>query len=83
LQKGEQVEIAKCEKEPPAVLEKGLEVIASSLSLIGHTVGLAIEVGVSLLISHSMIAVISICLDGKPWENVLASLSTCIQMKIF
>jgi len=25
LQKGEQVEIAKCEKEPPAVLEKGLE----------------------------------------------------------
>ncbi|KAH8937369.1 hypothetical protein BDL97_16G024900 [Sphagnum fallax] len=25
LQKGEQVEIAKCEKEPPAVLQKGLE----------------------------------------------------------
>jgi hypothetical protein len=47
LQKGEQVEIAKCEKEQPAVLQKGLEVIASSLSLIGHTVGLAIEVGVS------------------------------------
>lgn len=79
------MEIAKCEKEPPAVLQKGLEVIASSLSLIGHTVGLAIEVGVSSadFTFYDCSAVINICLDGKPWENVLAFLSTCIQMKIF
>ncbi|CAK9207775.1 unnamed protein product [Sphagnum troendelagicum] len=52
LQKGEQVEIAKSEKEPPAVLQKGLEVVASSLSLIGHTVGLAIEGGLNIVESR-------------------------------
>jgi hypothetical protein len=68
LQKGEQVEITKCEKEPPPVLQKGLEVIASSFSLIGDTVGLAIEVGVPSpdFTFYDCHAVINICLDGKP-----------------
>ncbi len=67
-QKGEQVEIAKCEKEPPAVFQKGLDVIASSFSRIGNTVGLAIEVGVSSadFTFYDCVAVINICLDGKP-----------------
>jgi len=68
LQKGEQVEIAKCEKESPAVLQKGLDVIVSSFSCIGNTVGLAIEVGVSSadFTFYDCAAVINICLDGKP-----------------
>ncbi len=76
------MEIAKCEKEPPPVLQKGLAVITSSFSLIGDTVGLGIEVGVSSadFTFYDCDAVINICLDGKPQGNVLAS---CIQMKIF
>ncbi len=79
------MEIAKCEKEPPPVLQKGLEVIVSSFSRIGDTVGLAIEVGVSSadFTFYDCDALINICMDGKPKGNVLASLSTCIQMKIF
>ncbi len=62
------MEIAKCEKEPPPVLPKGLDVISSSFSLIGNTVGLAIEVGVSSsdFTFYDCDAVINICLDGKP-----------------
>ncbi len=79
------MEIAKCEKEPPPVLQKGLEVIVSSFSRIGDTVGLAIEVGVSSadFTFYDCDALINICMDGKPKGNVLASLSTFIQMKIF
>lgn len=62
------METAKCEKEPPPVLQKGLDVIASSFSLIGGTVGLVIEVGVSSadFTFYDCDAVINICMDGKP-----------------
>lgn len=62
------MEIAKCEKESPAVLQKGLDVIVSSFSRIGNTVGLAIEVGVSSadFTFYDCVAVKNICLDGKP-----------------